>query len=276
MKQKDRVWYWIFIFLIILEFIAIIQGSVSYYFFNGTYILIPLVNLVFITLTFVSVVVAYIKGMRDARFLLVGWLVFWFGLMVKLLTIVGLLPSSWFSDYFVYISGVIESILLSFALADRYNRLQKEKIQLEIDLRTKEKDLTLLAANNKVRFNERKIFLSDLQELAKNKPANLPGKLRSLIINLMQKLDSEGKFIHKADNIKVINAEFENKIKSVFPELSQSEIELCGFIKLNMSIKEIADIKRSTEAAVKMARYRLKNKLQLREQKLDDFIQSNF
>ena len=276
LKQQNKIWYWIFTGTIVLEFVAIIQGNIAYYLFSGTYFLIPVAHLIFITLAFIGVVVAYLKGNADARFMLVGWCVFWVGLMVKLLTIVGVIPSSWFSNYFVYMSGVIESIFLSFALADRYTSLQREKLKLEIDLGTKEKDLSLLAANNRVRYNERKIFLSDLQELVKNKPESLPNKLRSLILNLVQKLDSEEKLMHKADNIQVLNAEFEYKLKSSFPQLSQSDIELCGYIKLNMSVKEVAEMKRTSEAAIKMARYRLKGKLQLNGQKVDDFIRSNF
>lgn len=276
LKQHHKVWYWILVFVIAVELFAILHGTISYYWFEGTYGLIAPINLVCIPITFVACIVAYLKGSKDARFLFLGWLFLLAGSSILLLKVQGFIPSSWFSDHFVYIADVLESVLLSFALADRYNRIQNEKLQLEIDLRTKEKDLSLLAANNRVRYNERKVFLSDLQELAKSEAENLPNKLKSLIFNLVQKLDSEGKFIHKADNIQVLNAEFEEKLKSAFPDLSQSDIELCGYIKLNMSVKEIADMKRTSEAAIKMARYRLKGKLKLGAQKLDEFIQANF
>ena len=187
-----------------------------------------------------------------------------------------MVPSSWFSDYFVYMSGVIESILLSFALADRYNRLQYEKLQLEINLRTKEKDLGMFAANSRIRYNERENFLADLQLLARSEANDLTYKLKSLILNLSQNLNREKEFVYKAENIQVLNAEFENKLKSAFPQLNKTDIELCGYIKLNLSVKEIAEMRRTSEAAVKMARYRLKGKLQLDKQKLDDFIRSNF
>lgn len=276
LKQQHRLWYWILIFIIAIELFAIVHGTISYYWHEGTYGLIAPINLVCIPITFVACIVAYLRGNKDARFLFLGWLFLLTGAIIKLLSVQGFIPASWLSDHFIYIADVMESVLLSFALADRYNRLQTEKLQLEIDLRTKDKDLSLFAANNKVRYNERKIFLSDLQELAKSEPENLPNKLKSLIFNIGQKLDSEGKFIHKADNIQVLNAEFEDKLKSSFPNLNQSDIELCGYIKLNMSVKEIADMKRTSEAAIKMARYRLKGKLQLDDQKLDDFIQANF
>ncbi len=276
LKQNHRVWYWVLLFVIIINLLAIVHGTISYYKYDGSYNLIAPIHFFTIPTTFVVCVVSYFKGNRDTRFLLIGLFFLMVGAISKLLTIQGIISGTWFTNHFIYIADVLESVLLSFALADRYNRIQNEKLKLEIDLRTKDKDISLLAANNKVRFNERKIFLSDLQELAKIEPENLPNKLRSLIFNLVQKLDSEGKLMHKADNIQVLNAEFESKIKSSFPELSQSDIELCGYIKLNMSVKEIADIKRTTEAAIKMARYRLKAKLQLDDIRLDDYIQINF
>ena len=276
LKQNHKLWYWILVFVIAVELFAIVHGTISWYWFKGTYGLISPINLIGIPITFAVCIVAYIKGSKDARFLFLGWLFLVVGAIIKILSLLGTIPDSWLSDHFVFIADVMESVLLSFALADRYNRMQNEKLQLEIDLRTKEKDLTLLAANNKVRYNERKVFLSDLQELSKSEPDNLPAKLRSLIFNLVQKLDSEEKIIYKADNIQVLNAEFEDKLKSSFPKLTQTDIELCGYIKLNMSVKEIADIKRTSEAAIKMARYRLKGKLKLDNQKLDDFIQINF
>ncbi len=276
LKQQDKGWYWVLVGTIIGEFIAIIHGTISYYVYNGTYILIPLGNLIFVTLTFVAVVVAYKKGSRDARFLLIGWFVLWFGLMIKLLTIVGVIPSSWFSEYFVYTSGVIESILLSFALADRYHHLQQDKLQLEIDLRTKEKDLSIFATDTKISYDERKKFLMDLHELAENEPNALRNKLRSLILDLTQKLNREEKFIHKANNIHILNSEFEDKLRSAFPQLGKNDLEICGYIKLNLSVKEIAEIRRTSEGAIKMARHRLKRKLFLEDKSLEDFIQSEF
>lgn len=276
LKLQDKLWYRIMLGIIVSEVFAIVHGSISYYLFEGTYILIAVNNLILINVAFVAVIVAYWKGSRDARFLVIGWSVLWFGLIVKLSTIIGFLPSSWLSDYFVYTSGVIESILLSFALADRFNRLQSEKLSLELDLSTKEQDLSLLAANNKIRHQERKNFISDLNSLTKYDSSELHGKLRSLITALTQGLNSEEKFIHKTENLDVLNSGFEQKLKAAYPQLSKTEVEMCGYVKISLSVKEIAEIRRTSEAAIKMARHRLKNKLELTNTSLDDFIRSEF
>ncbi len=230
----------------------------------------------FAVVAVVSGVIEVRKGNKGALLYLSAWSVGLLGTFLYTLLLYNYMPVNFFTQNLYLLGSILEVLILSFALANRYNHMQMEKLQLEIDLRTKEKDLSLIAANNKVRYNERKIFLSDLKELAKCTPDNLPGVLKSLIFNVVQKLDSEEKFIYKANNLHVINAVLEEKLKERFPKLSQSDIELCGYIKLRMPIKEIAEMKRTTEAAIKMARYRLKNKLELEDEKLDDFILSNF
>ncbi len=276
LKERNKVLYRIMLSLIIIELLAIIIGNISYYAFDGTYLLIAVVNLIFTNVAFGVVIAAFIKGYPDARFLLLGWLILWFGLVMKLLTIIGVLSSSWFSEYFVYTSGVIESILLSFALADRYNRMLREKLQLEVDLQAREKDLDMLVVNNRIRHNERKKILGDLHELARHKSEDLRGSLKSLIFNLTKGLNREEKFLYRSDHIEVLNANFEEKLKTAFPDLSKTEIEICGYIKTNLSVKEMAEMRRTSEGAIKMTRHRLKNKLQLEDQSLDSFIKSEF
>lgn len=276
LKERNKVLYRIMLSLIVIELLAIILGNISYYIFGGTYLLIAVVNLIFTNVAFGVVIAAFFKGYPDARFLLLGWLILWFGLVMKLLTIMGVISSSWFSEYFVYTSGVIESILLSFALADRYNRMLREKLQLEVDLQAKEKDLSMLVVNNRIRHNERKKILGELHELALHKSEDLRGSLKSLIFNLTKGLNREEKFLHRSDHIEVLNTNFEEKLKTAFPDLSKTEIEICGYIKTNLSVKEMAEIRHTSEGAIKMTRHRLKTKLQLEDQSLDNFIKSEF
>ncbi len=276
LRKNHPVWYWVLIAIMIGIILSYIQGIISHYVYNGDFKLVTMFHFLFPTMAFLASLNSYIKGNKNARFLLLGWMCVWIGIVIKLLGIQTIIPSTWFTSNFILIASVLESVLLSFALADRYNRLQKEKMQLEIDVRTKEKDLSMLATNNKIRYTERRNFLTELHELANNESSELRSKLRSLILSLTKELNREEKFTHKSDNIEVLNAEFESRLKSAFPQLTQGDLELCGYIKLNMSLKEIAEIRRTSEGAIKMARHRLKNKLKPEDQGLDDFIQSNF
>ncbi len=69
----------------------------------------------------------YFKGHKEARFFLVGWLVFLIGVCIYVLKDFDILPYNNFTRYTMHFGSGIEVILLSFALADRINILKQEK-----------------------------------------------------------------------------------------------------------------------------------------------------
>ncbi len=70
-----------------------------------------------------------------------------------------------------------------------------------------------------------------------------------------------------------LNKNFYTKIKSAYPEISPNDLKICALIKMNLSIKEMADILNISPDSVKTARYRLRKKLQLNtEDNLTEFV----
>lgn len=67
------------------------------------------------------------KGYRPAKFFLIAWSVFLAGVIVFVLRNFGVLPYNDFTYYSLQIGSALESILLSFALADKINTFRKEK-----------------------------------------------------------------------------------------------------------------------------------------------------
>jgi two-component system, NtrC family, sensor kinase len=67
------------------------------------------------------------KGSRSAKFFLVAWSVFLIGIVLWVLKDVGVLPYNNFTNYTMQFGAAIETILLSFGLADRINILRGEK-----------------------------------------------------------------------------------------------------------------------------------------------------
>ncbi len=72
------------------------------------------------------------------------------------------------------------------------------------------------------------------------------------------------------DDLSIINDKIElkypkvvSKIRSHFPKLSSNDIKHCLFLKLNLSIKESAQLLNVSTHAVKMARKRLKKKIDI-------------
>lgn len=70
-----------------------------------------------------------------------------------------------------------------------------------------------------------------------------------------------------------VHEDFFLKLKENFPELTAGELKLCALIKLNLNMKEAATILGISPESVKTARYRLRKKLNLVEEKnLSDFL----
>ncbi len=60
-----------------------------------------------------------------------------------------------------------------------------------------------------------------------------------------------------------LHTDFFNNLLRQFPGLTKNEIRLCAFLRLNLSIKDIASITLQTEETIKKARYRLRQKLDI-------------
>lgn len=67
------------------------------------------------------------KGFKPAKFFLIAWTVFLLGICVFILKDLEILPFNNFTRYTMQIGTALETVLLSFALADRINILKKEK-----------------------------------------------------------------------------------------------------------------------------------------------------
>ena len=62
---------------------------------------------------------------------------------------------------------------------------------------------------------------------------------------------------------KEINAGFYDKLLNQYPDLTQSELKLCAYLRLNMSSKEISDLTGQRTETLEKARYRLRKKFEL-------------
>lgn len=91
-------------------------------------------------------VVVWRRGFRPARYFLMAWAVFLLAGMLTALRAFNVLPTGFFTLYGVQIGVFLEALVLSFALADRINRLKAEKAALQEEAlqlaRAHEADLT--------------------------------------------------------------------------------------------------------------------------------------
>ena len=74
----------------------------------------------------------YRKGRLDARFYVLGWSVWSMAMLIAMLRSAGVVPSDFTTSFAPALGFFIEGVLLSFALADRINRLRDEKEAMEL------------------------------------------------------------------------------------------------------------------------------------------------
>ncbi|MFK7994590.1 MAG: diguanylate cyclase [Granulosicoccus sp.] len=80
---------------------------------------------------FVTALITFIRGDQNAKFYLVAWTFLIIGVVIYSMKAIGIIPESFLSVHAVQIGSVLEMILLSYALADRFNRLRDENIDVQ-------------------------------------------------------------------------------------------------------------------------------------------------
>jgi diguanylate cyclase (GGDEF)-like protein len=99
--------------------------------------------------------IIYLKGRSYARFYILGWGIWSLGMILGVLQHIGMMPVTLYSDLSTGLCFSIEAALLSFALADRFNQVRKEKEEIElIHIEHLEKDQQLLEKLVSVRTEE--------------------------------------------------------------------------------------------------------------------------
>ncbi len=138
----------------------------------------------------------------------------------------------------------------------------REKTILKEQLTNKEKDLTSLALN----ISRKKDFAISIDQkliaLEKKLPEDFKPDIRhlKLFTNSQLKINDDLAFLE--ENIEDINHQFYDKLDS-FAKFSQSEKQICGLMRLNLSNKEIALLRNTTTNSAKVFRYRIRKKLGL-------------
>ncbi|HRZ20455.1 MAG TPA: LuxR C-terminal-related transcriptional regulator, partial [Bacteroidales bacterium] len=73
--------------------------------------------------------------------------------------------------------------------------------------------------------------------------------------------------------VEQVHKDFQEKLSTGFPHLTEQEKRLAMLIRLNLSAKETATLLNISPKSVEVARYRLKNKLKLKkEENLTQYI----
>jgi len=162
---------------------------------------------------------------------------------------------------------IVTLLLLNMRKNLQHNKLKRmlleeEQTRMQNDISFKEREIENFANH----IQEKNKLLKDLSSEIKH-----ISKIQKHDINNLKKLkDIVNQSIYVDENRKELelkidhaHQQFIQRVKTKFPELSKTEIRLCSLLLLKFSSKEIAAIMSIEPSSVKMARNRLRKKLNL-------------
>jgi DNA-binding CsgD family transcriptional regulator len=151
-------------------------------------------------------------------------------------------------------------------------QLRNENLRREIKLRNSrlaKSTFSLIHKNNTLRSVK-----TELIKIKGDLGVRFPAKhFNRLIRNIDRDLTSEKDWRMFEQSFSEVHGNFLTKIKDEYPELTPADIQLCAYLKMNLSSKEIASLLNITVRAVEIRRYRLRKKLDLEhDTNLTEFI----
>ncbi|MDY8138033.1 tetratricopeptide repeat protein [Aquimarina sp. 2201CG5-10] len=147
---------------------------------------------------------------------------------------------------------------------------QIEELHTEVSL--KKEEVTDLMKETLIHLRTKEKIAEDLSKLSDQEEGI---SLKSIIAELKADKLEDTKLILLKKNIETLNYEFVKRLRIKHPSLTKTDIEVCSFIKLGLSRKEISNLRKTSLDAIKSTRFRLKKKLELsQEESLDSYIKN--
>lgn len=156
---------------------------------------------------------------------------------------------------------------------ERLYKMEKERLMGEINSKRKElANTTLIGA----RKNE---VLMEIQgELSKDKDKfSNQFRLKHIMNKINREIKNKDEWNLFETNFNELHEDFFKDLLSAYPKLSNKDLKLCSYLKMNMSSKEIAPLMGITVRGVEVHRYRLRKKMKLDgKENLTNFFIKNF
>jgi tetratricopeptide (TPR) repeat protein len=156
--------------------------------------------------------------------------------------------------------------------AELENKKLAEK-QLTTDLEFRHKELLTYTLNLVQKNTILESVREAVHELMSSTDKDSQLKITKLIKTIDYSLETEKDWDEFRMYFEKVHSSFFDNLKSHYPDLTQSDLKLCALLSLNLSMKEMAELMGISPESVKMARHRLRKKLNLvTEENLTEFI----
>jgi tetratricopeptide (TPR) repeat protein len=172
---------------------------------------------------------------------------------------------------FLAVSGLL---FFGFRQRMKKNRIAREK-QEEIykkEIEHKQKEL----ASQTLHLVQKNTFIQELMENLeniKNSPEKFKMEFRRIVMLLKKENASDKDWEVFKSYFAEVHNDFDQKLKTLYPDISEKEIRLAAFLRMNLTTKEIAATLNVLPDSILKSKYRLKKKLGLdKETDLINFL----
>ncbi|WP_420387088.1 tetratricopeptide repeat protein [Roseivirga sp.] len=149
-------------------------------------------------------------------------------------------------------------------------RLKEEQFYLELEARSQ--DLT----TKTLHIIQKNRLLKDLREqiTALEKESEMKADVvNKLSVSIDKGFQFDREWEHFQDSFNQVHDDFSVRIKTDYPELTDSEVRLCALIRMGISSKDISTLLGITPESLRVSRHRLKKKLELPSgQKVQEYL----
>ncbi len=153
------------------------------------------------------------------------------------------------------------------------NRLQNEKLEAEINHKTKElASATMHLVQKNEILNSIKGMLERLQHKTAAAP-DLANEVGRIIKMVEHDASIDADWEHFSHNFDQVHTDFLKRLGEKYPNLSPNDYKLCVYLRMNLSSKEIASLMNISVRGVEASRYRVRKRLGLdTEQNLTEYL----
>ncbi|MBO3117786.1 tetratricopeptide repeat protein [Winogradskyella sp. DF17] len=174
---------------------------------------------------------------------------------------------------FIVISGLL---FFGFKQRIKKNKIEREKqeaiFKQEIEFKKKE------LASQTLHLVQKNTFIQELKdnlEKIKQSPELFKVEFRRLVMLLKKESAEDRDWEVFKSYFSEVHNNFDEKLKSISKEITEKDIRLASFLRMNLTTKEIASMLNVQPDSVKKSKYRLKSKLALdRDIDLTQFLNS--
>jgi len=171
----------------------------------------------------------------------------------------------------ILLLSIALTIVVVVLLAILFRIYRSDKTRFLLDRKSfsdtideKNRELVTSIISEKQNDNFMELINESLNEISDRKSID---DVKQSLQDLKRKIALKGQITNNWEGFKIqfqkVHPEFFNLLLKVQANLTQNELRMCAYIKMNMTTKEIANILNISDRSIQTSRYRLKKKLNL-------------